>query len=275
MPYCEVEKDVRLYYEAFGSGEPIVFVHGGGMSHEGWEQQVFELADHFHCVAYDLRGHGESDKPAHGNNFERFTQDLEALLAHLRLDRVSLVCHAVGGYVGMQFALRNPNALHRLVLVSSGARFIGEDAERGGFSHEFWNDYLSGLKESKIEATAKLVNQMFFHRDPGEATRQEILSIMMQWPLYSMKEIGRDAQNIDFKDRLQEIKAPTLIVHGAHDRKQRYSGAAHLCDSIPNARLVTFEDSAHLPNLEEVERFNRVVMEFVKEGQTGAAQAVA
>jgi pimeloyl-ACP methyl ester carboxylesterase len=275
MAHCEVEKGVRLYYESFGTGEPIVFVHGGAMSHEGWEQQVYELGDYFHVVAYDLRGHGESDKPAHGNNFQRFAQDLEALVAHLRLSRVSLVCHAVGGYVGILYALRNPQMLHKLVLVSSSARFLGGEEERSGFSDEFWRDLLEGMKRSKIEANAKLCNEMFFHKDPGEATRQQILGIMLQWPLYSMKEIGRDAQNIDFRDRLREIKAPTLVIHGRHDRKQRYEGAALLANGIPNARLITFEESAHMPNYEEVERFNREIMAFMQEGEAGVALKAA
>src|SRR5690606_10389176 len=107
MPFCKVEKDVRIYYETFGSGSPIVFVHGGGCSHEFWEQQVFHFADHYRTVAIDLRGHGESDKPATGYTFDRMTKDLEAVVKHLKLGRFALVCHAVGGYVGMKYALRN------------------------------------------------------------------------------------------------------------------------------------------------------------------------
>lgn len=265
MPYCEVESGVRLYYETYGSGQPVIFVHGGGMSHEGWEQQVYELADHFQTVAYDLRGHGESDKPPHGHTFDRFVQDLEALVGHLGLDRVSLVCHAVGGYVGMLYALRNPERLEKLVLVNSGARFLGADAERGGFSPEFWNELITSMARSKSEATARLVNRMFFYKDPGQATRTWITGLMLQWPLYATKLIGRDARTIDFRDRLHEIEVPVLIVHGRHDAKQRYSGAQHLCDGLPSARLVTFENSAHMPMLEEVERFNGLLMGFLRE----------
>ena len=80
MPFCQVEKAVRIYYETFGSGDPVVFVHGGGMSHEFWEQQMCALMDSHQVVAIDLRGHGESDKPPTGHNFDRFTADLEALV---------------------------------------------------------------------------------------------------------------------------------------------------------------------------------------------------
>ena len=132
MPFCEVEKGVRLYYETFGSGEPLVFVHGGGISHEFWEQQTYAFADSHQVLAYDLRGHGESDKPPHGHEFNRFVLDLEALIKHLELGKVTLVCYAIGGYVGMLYALRNPNLLSKLVLVSSSARFLEEGRSTSG-----------------------------------------------------------------------------------------------------------------------------------------------
>jgi non-heme chloroperoxidase len=263
MPFCEVEKGVRLYYETFGSGEPLVFVHGGGMSHEFWEQQTYTFADTHQVVAYDLRGHGESDKPPHGHEFNRFVQDLEALAQHLKLGKVTLVCHAVGGYVGILYALRNPNLLSKLVLVSSSARFLGADEERGGFAPDFWDDYRNGLGNDKIGATARLIDRMFYYRDPGPEVRQTALNIMMQWPLYALKLIGRDAEKINFEDRLHEIKAPALVIHGKHDRKQRFSGADFLSRKLANGKLCVFEESAHVPPLEEAKRFNQVLSDFI------------
>lgn len=263
MPFCQVESDVRIYYETFGSGDPVVFVHGGGMSHEFWEQQMYALAGRHQVVAIDLRGHGESDKPPHGHNFDRFTADLEALVNHLKLKRIAIVCHAVGGYVGIKYALRNPANVSRLVLVSTGARFVGGDEERGGFSTEFWTRLREGMKKNKIDANADLIDQMFFHEPPSQATRNALLTIALQWPLCATLQMGKDAETIDFEDRLHEIRVPALVAHGRHDRKQRYSGAAHLAEKLPNGKLVTFEDSAHLPPLEEVERFNQVLADFL------------
>lgn len=267
MPFCQVEKDVRIYYETYGSGEPVVFVHGGGMSHEFWEQQMYAMADSHRIVALDLRGHGESDKPPDGHNFVRFTLDLEALVAHLKLRQIALVCHAVGGYVGMNYTLRNPDNVAKLVLVSTGARFVGGDEERGGFSTEFWAKLRNRSAESKIEANAELIDQMFFHKRPSDATRHALLMITQQWPLCAMQQMGRDAETINFEDRLHEIRVPVLVAHGRHDRKQRYSGGVYLAGRLPNGRLATFEESAHLVPLEEVQRFNEVLLEFLAEGK--------
>lgn len=265
MPFCQVEQDVRIYYETFGQGDPVVFIHGGGMSHEFWEQQTCTLMETHQVVALDLRGHGESDKPPTGHNFDRFTQDLEALVAHLKLRHIAVVCHAVGGYVGIKYALRNPDNISKLVLVSTGARFVGGDAERGGFSTEFWTRLREGMKTNKIDANAELIDQYFFHKAPSEAVRASLLSIALQWPVSATLQMGKDAETIDFDSRLHEIKIPVLVAHGQHDRKQRYSGAAHLAEKLPHGRLVTFENSAHLVPLEEVSRFNQVLRDFLAE----------
>jgi pimeloyl-ACP methyl ester carboxylesterase len=71
-------------------------------------------------------------------------------------------------------------------------------------------------------------------------------------------------EKVDLAPILGDIKAPTLILHGEHDRKQRYSGVEHLAKCIPGARIVTFAESAHMPHLEEPEKFNRVLIDFVE-----------
>jgi pimeloyl-ACP methyl ester carboxylesterase len=262
MPYCEVEPDVKLYYEDFGEGKPLLFIHGGAMSHEMWEQQVYELADHFRVVCPDLRGHGESDKPRHGHNFERLVQDIDALAEKLQLRDLTVISHGIGGYVGILYTLARKDRVARLALVSSGARFVGADEERGGFSNELWERYTRGMGENKIQASADLIDETFFYRDPGPATRQAILNINLQWPVYAMKMLGRDLAGIDLEHRLKEIDVPTLVVHGRHDRKQRFAGAEHLAKCIPGARLVAFDESAHNPQFEEREKFNRLIREF-------------
>lgn len=266
MAYCEVESDVRLYYEDFGAGRPFLFIHGGGMSHEMWEQQVYNLTDDFRVISADLRGHGDSDKPAHGHTFERLTQDMEVLVTRLGISDINVVCHGIGGYVGILLALKRPELVARLVLVSSGARFVGGDSERGGFSTELWESYTRGMARSKAEATATLVEGTFFHVDPGPAVRQAVINVMMQWSIYAMKMLGRDLEKIDLESKLGMLRVPTLVLHGVHDRKQRFSGAAHLCSKIPGARMTPFENSAHNPQLEEAEKFNRELRNFVTAG---------
>lgn len=263
MAFVEVEPGVRLYYEEFGAGHPVVFVHGGAGSHEVWEQQVYTMADRFRTIAYDLRGHGQSDKPRTGHTVARFTEDLAVVVAALAREPCSLVCHGIGGYVGVTFAVRYPHWPLRLVLVSTGARLVGHDDEVG-FAPAVWRDYVREMATNKAEASARLL-ETYFHKDPGPATRQAVLATMLEWPAYAMKMLARDLEAVDLHDLLPAIRVPTLVIHGVHDRKQRYGGAVALAQRIPGARLVPFHHSGHNPQLEEAERFNTALQEFLEQ----------
>src|SRR3954451_14018986 len=83
MPYCEVAPDVRLYYEDFGEGQPIVLICGANLTHKSWESQVAALAPEFRTVAFDWRGSGASDRPRSGYSAETATADLCTLMERL------------------------------------------------------------------------------------------------------------------------------------------------------------------------------------------------
>ena len=265
MGMAVVEEGVSLYYEDYGSGEPIVFIHGGGTSHEMWEQQVYALTDEFRTIVYDQRAHGQSDKPGHGYTFERLADDLETLLQQRNVSQFHLVCHGVGVYVGLTLALRHPDRVRGLALAGGGARFLETEGERGGFSPERWKAYAQGMAQNKVEATAKLVNDGFFYRDPGAATRQAVIDTMLQWPLYATKMLAHALQDTDLGSRVSGLRVPILILHGIHDKKQPFEDAQKLAAGLPNARLIPFEESAHNPHLEELEKFNQVLVDFVHE----------
>lgn len=256
-------KDITLYYEDYGSGEPIVFVHGGGMSHEMWEQQVYALTDEFRTIAYDQRGHGQSGKPGGGYTFKQQTDDLEALLAHCDVSRFHLVTHGLGSYIGLMLAHRHPDRVRGLILVSAAACFIRPRGERGGFSKEGWSSYINGMAQNKIEATAKLVNERFFHRDPGAATRQAVLDIMLQWPLYALKALTADMEAVDLQDVAADLKLPICLIHGRHDIKQPLDDVQKLASKLGNASLNVFEESAHNPQIEELNKFNQTLFDFI------------
>ncbi len=159
------------------------------------------------------------------------------------------------------------------MLVNSSARFLGDDEERGGFSIEFFETLLATMAADKVGATVRLIDDYFFHRDPGPEVKQVILQEMLQWPLAATKMLSRDAVRFDLVDRLGNIKAPTLIAHGRHDRKQRFGGAALMADGIPDARLVVFEHSAHLPYIEEAGLFNETLTDFLSGLEARTAEA--
>ncbi|HLS51008.1 MAG TPA: alpha/beta hydrolase [Burkholderiaceae bacterium] len=265
MTTVTVEPSVKLYYEDYGQGQTFVFIHGGGLSHEMWEQQVFALADNYRTIAYDQRSHGQSSKPGHGHNFERLCDDLEILLAYCQVDRPVLVCHGIGAYVGLTYALRHPSQLTGLVLTGAGARFLEADGQRGGFAQDQWLAYMQAMARNKVEAVTQLVNNGFYYQDPGPETRQAVITTMLQWPIYATKQLGNALQSTDLGKRVSALNVATLIAHGIHDLKQPYEGAQKLSKALPTATLVPFKNSAHNPQLEEYDAFNQMLIRFVSE----------
>jgi non-heme chloroperoxidase len=263
MPYLEVQDRVALYYEDFGAGRPIVFVHGGAATHDLWDHQVYHLSDRFRTIVYDHRGVGSSDKPRSGYTVQQLAEDLRALVVRLGLESATLVSHGLGGHVLLRCVSTYPDVAHRIALVSAAPWYLGEKDGEGGFSDSFFRGLNAALARNNPEGNWDLFERYLFHRDPGEPMKIACLQMALAWPLYGWKELARDLPLTDHRDVLPKIDQPTLVLHGRHDRKNRYDGARYLARHIPNAQLVTFEQSAHSPFFEEMEEFNEALTAFV------------
>ena len=120
MPYLNTIDGTALFFRDWGSGEPVVFVHGWGLNSDMWEYQLPELAERgLRCVAYDRRGHGRSDQPGEGYDFDTLADDLAELIEHLDLRGVTLVSHSMGsGEVARYLSRHGDERIARVALVS-------------------------------------------------------------------------------------------------------------------------------------------------------------
>src|SRR5699024_12429279 len=125
--------------------------------------------------------------------------------------------------------------------------FRGEEISRG-FTKKLWENHMNDMAKNKNEAKTNLVAQTFFPNYPGQSSRQAVINIMLQWPIYAEKMLVRDLQHLDLESQLDSIKTPTLILHGIHDKKQRYSGARRLASTIAGSHLIPFENNGHHPH---------------------------
>lgn len=265
MPYVTMSDGERLYVEDFGAGRSIVFVHGGAATHAAWEHQVFDLADRFRTVTYDHRGVGASDKPSSGYTCDRLADDLAELVTSLGLGRATLVSHGLGGHVVLRCAARHPEVASGLALCAAAPWFTGDRAGAGGFSEEFTRNLRAGIGRNNPQANWELFERWLFHEDPGQAYKIAALAMALAWPAYVMKQLLVDLVTVDHRPYLERIRQPVLIMHGVHDRKNRYEGGIYLSRHLPNARLASFERSAHCPFFEELEAFNSALAGFVEE----------
>ena len=266
MSYVEVGDGTKIYYEDFGAGRPLMFVHGGGATHALWQQQVFHLAPELRTIAVDLRGVGMSDKPRDGYGLDRFADDLADIAQALELGELTVVGHGVGNHIILRAAHRHPGFARQLVLCAAAPWYAGDrddtDGSEGGFSAEFARELSAGVGNDYAQMQWELIQHWLFAEPPTQAAAFANLQMALAWPPYVWKMLERDLVALDHRPYLSDITRPVLIMHGVHDRKNRYTGAAVLADHLPDATVVSFEQSAHCPMVEEVEVFNATLREF-------------
>jgi pimeloyl-ACP methyl ester carboxylesterase len=281
MNHLQVADGVRLYVEDFGDGPPIVLVCGGNLTHKSWESQVAGLAGEFRTVTFDWRGTGASDKPRGGYTGEIAAADLRAVIERLGLAPAVIVGHGLGAHLALLVAYAAPDLVRGLLLASAAPWFSGErDGMAGGVTEEFLRFMISqrrgrgaGIEVPYAQICYELGENWVFHRPQSPGVYQAMLDQALEWPQYVLNAYAESMRAIDHRPHLPSLRCPIVIVQGRHDRKQRYEGAVHMARMIPRARLATFENSATMANIEEVDAFNRIVAEFARELQTGRKAA--
>ena len=257
---------VALEVEEFGAGPPVVLVPGGAMTHRVWDHQVAALQRRYRTLAVDLRGSGGSDRPPSGYSVDLFADDLAALIDALELGRPVVVGHGLGSHVALRLAGTRPRLVAGLALAAAAPWFVGERRDAsGGFPDDLWERMQGGAARNRAQADLDLIDEAFFHGELGEGMRLWCLGMAAEWPLAVFVQLAETLRELDHRDALSSIDVPVLLLHGRHDEKTRYDGAAYLLEHLPQARLVTLERSAHCPHLEEPEAFTEALLAFLDE----------
>ncbi|MDX1659034.1 MAG: alpha/beta hydrolase [Nitriliruptorales bacterium] len=247
----------KIHYTSYGEGPPVVFVHGLGGVANAWHGVMQAMKQHHHCVAIDLRGHGQS--PNEGKiSVQSWAEDVVGLIRHLSLPTASLVGHSLGTLVVQQAALNEPDLSDALVLVGGISYFQPDTAdayrERADLVEKeglepLVDDWLDGAVSPQSHATMAggvgLLREMFLRNDhEGYAAACRALA---------------DAPKI----RRDEIGQPTLLLTGAHDRSTPLAMAEELKKSIPVSRVEVVPDVAHWCQVEAPGYVAARILEFL------------
>lgn len=266
MQYVRTDDDVDIAYRDIGSGRPLVLVHGLGIEGRIWEYQLAALSDQSRLIVPDLRGHGDSEKPAAGYSLERLADDIETLVTALDLENVVVVGWSLGGYIGAIYGARTPAALDRLVIVGSGVVHWGADPSVESTYSLDLKAAAAARREDRPAAERAFVDRIFTD-DVGEDTEDWVFDLVMETPLYASLALfdALDGMSRDqWRDRLAAIEVPTDVFHGVHDDAASTHVAEHVVeDVVPAGTFVSFDDSGHLPFIEESERFNDCLRDVV------------
>lgn len=254
-----------LYYEDYGDGRPIVFLHGAWAGLRFFEAQLRGLSEDYRTVAVDFRGHGRSEKTEAGHTVPQYARDVEAFLDARGLDGVVLVGWSLGANVSWEYVDRfGTGPLAALVDVDMEPAPVGwEEGGHGTYDRERIRDIHEGIQDDHLGFVDRTIEQVL--KDPPSPTlRTMMFDEMSRCPPSTKSAIIADATMREYRDVLPEIDVPTLVCAGADEKWRTVAAVEHAAKLIPDARFELFEESGHDLTVEEPERFNRVLREFVE-----------
>jgi pimeloyl-ACP methyl ester carboxylesterase len=257
--------DGHLAYRDAGSGPPVVLLHGGGLDHRMWDDQVPALAAEFRVLAVDARGHGWSSTPTRPF---RHDEDLALLLDRLDLGPVALVGLSMGASTALDTAAERPDLVRAAVVVGAG---VGTSDFRDPFVLGIFADLQRAAEARDPEAWLEAYLRFGTgpHRTRAEvdpqvnARSREMLSHTL------VEHIGTTGPVLPTPaprtaQRLPTLAVPVLAVVGDLDSADHNRMAADVARTVPDGRLATVAGTAHYPNMERPAEFTALLLEFLR-----------
>jgi 3-oxoadipate enol-lactonase len=253
--------DAELYYEDRGSGEPLLLLHGLGSSTLDWEAQLAAFAPHYRVLALDARGSGRSKDqrhPAGPFSVRQFAADAAALLQELGAIPAHVVGLSMGGMIAFQLAVDFPGVVKTLSIVNSGPAMVPQTAgDRLAIATRRMLTSLLGP-----EGMGKILAPKLFPKPGDGELREQFMARMASNDKSAYKATLKALIGWSVLERIGSLEMPALVVHAEHDytplaRKQEYAGR------MKHASVVVVNEARHALPMEEPEKFNPVILDFL------------
>jgi len=269
----------RIYYEADGEGPALTLIHAGVANLRQWDEQVPAFAERFRVIRYDTRTFGRTTS----ENVEISNRaDLAAVLDHLGVTQTAVLGLSRGGSIAVDFTLDYPDRVTALIAVSAGL---------GGFQspptpdeQALWDEYDRRYEGGDWDWIVDTETAFWVDgpRQPANRVPAAIRDRVHDWIAQGYRDHAKEeptSQPLEppAANRLAQIRVPTLVMVGDLDEGGTIEACRKLARDIPGARFELFEGVAHMVNLEQPERFTRLVLDFMTDAgiATPAAEAAA
>jgi pimeloyl-ACP methyl ester carboxylesterase len=268
MSFITTNDGVRIYYEDVGTGKPLLFIGGWTMSTPWWRKQVSALSSEYRTIAVDMRGYGQSDKPAKGHRIARYAKDVYNLINALELEDVTPVGWSMGvSTILCYLDLFGSHKLRGAVFVDQTPKILTDAEWKTGLGDNFTPEaaaaFAGNVRADHTAFATGLIGGMFVNA-PGPEEQQWMLAEMLKAETEGAAKVLFDHCCQDWRDVLPSINIPLLIIAGKQSSLFPYQSSVYMSEQAPNATLMIFENSNHCPFYEEPERFNAAVAEFVR-----------
>jgi pimeloyl-ACP methyl ester carboxylesterase len=259
-----------------GSGTPVVFIHGFGASMYGWRYQLpAVLAAGYRVVAFDNRGFGFSDKPAHGYSNAAYARLVVALLDSLGISSAVLVGHSMGGAIAAEVAIAHPDRVRGMVLIDAAGYGVHWPGVLKVARWPFVGAIATGFRGRWF--TGRILRSTY--ADPRKVRESDVDQYYA--PVYA-PEFGRALRGVlrEFRfdtlgGRLAKVQTPALVLWGNADRWIDMGDGTRFTRELPRSEFVMLERTGHDAPEESPEQVNPVLLAFLKSGLARVPENVA
>ena len=263
MKQCKANS-ITISYEECGQGEPLLLIMGLGASSRKWAPHIEAYEKHFHVIAPDNRGAGLSEKPvSYAYTIEDMAKDMIGVLDALGIEKAHVNGISMGGAIAQYMAVYYPERVRSLILTNTFP-----------YCCTSFRRSIEILREATGQldpVTATRLGQWIIFSQPFQETNEdymlkceyEDLNDPAPMPGYAYKAQCNAILNFDIRDRLKDIKAPTLVAAGDKDLFVPVAVAEEMAALIPGAQLYMAKDGGHVQHWEQLERYNEVTLRFL------------
>ncbi|HLJ72037.1 MAG TPA: alpha/beta hydrolase [Roseiarcus sp.] len=266
--YIEAHDGTRLYWVESGRGRPLLFLNSWAMTVQMWDLQVAAFAEQgFRCIRYDRRGHGRSDQPAEGYDYDTFADDLAAIIEALELHDLTLIGHSMaGGEIVRYLSRHGDTRIARAVFVAPTTPFpLKTDDNPLGVPRENYETVRALWRRDFPKWVADNAAP-FFTPETSPALMQWAVNILLGISLPVAIAVNRAVTETDFRAEMTQIKIPVLILHGDRDASAplEMSGKPSAA-LLPDCRLKVYEGGPHGLMYTHVDRLHADILAFIDE----------
>ena len=267
----ESRDGTRIHFRDWGSGRPIVFVAPWALCSDWWDIPVASLSERgWRCVTFDRRGHGRSDDPCHGYDFDTLADDIAAVLDGLDLQNVVLAGHSLGGAEVVRYLTRyrGHRVTHAVLIAPTTPFTMKTDDNPGGTPRENLVKTRESFRHDFPHLVAQAAPDFFgVSQNPVSSETMDWWSrqIVDRCSIQVLSELFRVMTETDFRPELRTVRTPTLILHGAIDRSARLESTGRPThELIAGSQLSVYEDAAHALPLTHTDRMLTEIVAFAR-----------
>lgn len=261
MPRLQM-RDIIMYYEEAGQGDPLLLITGLGSDLQSWALTVPALAKQFRVITFDNRGAGRTSAPDRPYSIENMADDAVALLDALEIDKAHVLGFSMGGCIAQELALRNPARVDKLILVSTAPDVDGYGVAALRALTTVRRSNVS--REGFVRVMAPFIYSPDFLNDAGRLERAIVNSLANPYPQQDHAYLRQAEAIFRFSaaSRLGDIKNETLVIHGVDDNLVPPHNGRRLAEGLPSATHVELP-GGHVGLLEHPDEYNAAFLEFL------------